>query len=546
MLILLATLLRLAVLSEAKLRTCKARNLPAIDVFGLEVLDVSARAQHGYPEASRDVPVDAEPIDFCNVTITYTHPGQNDTINAYIWLPFDHWNGKLLGQGGGAWASGDEASLAASVALGYAGTTSDSGHSIFGDVQDVAVNAEKWALLSPGNMNWALVQDFAARALDDLPKIAKQIVKGFYGEAPSYSYWNGCSTGGRQGLMSAQRFPGNYDGILAVAPAISWASLAAVAFWPQVVMQREKYWPPACELEAIRQAAVKSCDEIDGVKDGIIAAPGLCLFNANTIVGSTFDCEGAKRNITAAAARIANAIWGGPVRTMNGQREWYGITHGTSFGGSGPYGVFDGLATTTCADGNDNCHGNPFPVSATWIQYFIEKDPDYDVTQMSEDDFFRALHRSRNEYGSIMDTSDPDLSEFKALGGKIVHWHGLADQLISPNGSSSYYSRVLALDPEARDFYRYFEAPGVKHCAGGIGAFPGNALEALVNWVENGAVPERLEAASIPAGEGEKIRERVLCPWPLVAAFKGGDVDAAGSYECEEVFGQARGLHTEL
>ncbi|KAK5125259.1 hypothetical protein LTR85_000935 [Meristemomyces frigidus] len=533
---------------EARSRTCKARNLPAIEVLGLEIVDLSAKEQRGF-EAWSDPPdtnllYDFKPLDFCNFTITYTHPGLEDRINVYVWLPFDDWNGRFMAHGGGGWSAGGDGALASGVALGYAAANTDAGHSLFGEFEDVLGNARKWAVPSPGNVNWVLLQDFASRALDDLPKIAKQVIKGFYGEAPSYSYWSGCSTGGRQGLMSAQRYPTNYNGILAVAPAINWASFVPAEYWPQLMMRKFDYCPPPRELETIRQAAIDSCDDLDGVRDGVIAAPGLCTFDAHSAVGSTFEIDGVMRKVTTAAAHIANAVWEGPMR--DGKREWFGSTHDTPFGGMSATGFPDGLAKTVCEAGGKNCKAYSFPISPEWIQYFVEKDPDFDVLEMDETGFFSALHRSKNEYGSIMDTSDPDLSEFKAAGGKMITWHGLADELIFPNGSSNYYERVLALDPAARDFYRYFEASGVGHCVGGVGAFPSHALDSLVSWVEKGIAPETLDAATNPMDKSVPVTYRPLCLYPQVAAYKGGDPKDASSFECADSFNAFKGPHTEL
>lgn len=545
---LITALLTLAVTGEAKSRICKARNLPAIEVFGPEVVDLSAVEHRGFaPDAQMPGSFgssDTKPLEFCNFTVTYTHPGQNDRIHVYVWLPFDDWNGRFLGQGGGGWSAGGDGALAYGVSMGYAAANTDAGHSLYGDILDVLGNAHKWAMHSPGNLNWALLQDFASRALDDLPKIAKQVAQGFYGEAPKYSYWSGCSTGGRQGLMSAQRFPTNYNGILAAAPAINWASFVPSEYWPQIMMRKFDYCPPPIELDTIREAAIESCDELDGVKDGVIAAPGLCTFDARSVVGSTFEIDGEKQEVSSAAADIANAIWEGPIR--DGKREWFGNTHETPFGGMNPmFGIPDGLAMTVCEKGGKNCKGYSFPISPEWIQYFVEKDPDFDVLKMDESDFFKALHRSRNEFGSIMDTSDPDLSEFKAAGGKMITWHGLADQLIFPNGTANYYERVQALDAEVRDFYRYFEAPGVGHCHGGVGALPSHALDSLVKWVEDGVAPDILEGASIPVDKSEAVAHRPLCPYPKVAAYRGGDPNAAKSFECADSF-DVTGPHTEL
>ena len=140
------------------------------------------------------------------------------------------------------------------------------GHTFFPDPLQAAVNASGWALTSPGNVNWALLQDFAARGLDDMAHIGKAVTQSFYGKAPKYSYWNGCSTGGRQGLIQAQRYPKNYDGILAAAPAINWASFLVAEQWGQVLMRKENYFPPKCESDAITRLAIESCDELDGVK----------------------------------------------------------------------------------------------------------------------------------------------------------------------------------------------------------------------------------------------------------------------------------------
>jgi len=300
--------------------------------------------------------VQTQPIDFCNITVTYTHPGQNDTINVYVWLPLDdRWNGRLLAQGGGGWTAGVEPSLAPGVVLGYASANTDAGHTYFADPVQIITSAESWGFLSPGNINWVTLQDFASRTLDDLPKIAKQVVEGFYGKPAEYSYWNGCSTGGRQGLMSAQRYPTNYDGILAAAPAINWAKFVTAHLWPQLQMQKAGYFPPPCEWAAITKAAIASCDGLDGVKDGVIAAPGLCAFDATSVIGQSYDCNGRTRKISSEAAKIANKIWDGPKRS-DGTREWYGMSYESSMSGES----VGGLASTICDDKNENCKGFPF------------------------------------------------------------------------------------------------------------------------------------------------------------------------------------------
>jgi len=419
----LGALASLAGFTHAALKTCRARDLPTIEVFGIEIIDIHTKEQRAYedwgffPGATPQVPVRA--IDFCNVTVTYTHPGQNDTINVYVWLPLDGWNGRLLGQGGGGWAAGAEPMLPSGVAEGYVTANTDAGHTYFGDIATL-IRADTWGLLSPGNINHVLLQDFASRALDDLPKIAKEVIRGFYGQPAEWAYWNGCSTGGRQGLMSAQRFPDNYDGIVAAAPAINWATFVVAEWWPQLQMHKAGYYPGQCEYGAITKAAIERCDELDGVRDGVVAAPGLCNFDATSVIGRSYGCQGDSRKITPEAAKIANAIWEGPKRA-DGRRGWFGTTHETAVAGPLP---FSGLASTACDTDNKNCKAAPFPIMESWIRYFVAKDPDFDVGNMSEDDFWWALHKSQSEFTSVIDTSDPDLSEFKAAGGKMIVWHG--------------------------------------------------------------------------------------------------------------------------
>jgi len=231
------------------------------------------------------------------------------------------------------------------------------------------------------------------------------------------------------------------------------------------------------------------------------------------------------------AKESANRSRDGPM-TNNGQREWFGLPHEAPLmiPQNGPFG---GLHNTACPEGTldgKKCQGRPFPMPVTWINYFLKKNPDFDVNTITRDDFFKLLHQSRQEWMSVMDSADPHLAPFAAKGGKLIHWHGIADELIFVNGSSNYYERVRSLVPNTDDFYRYFEVPGVNHCMGGVGHFPTTALDALVQWVEKGRAPKHLD------GEA-RDSTRPICPYPLVAAYKGGDVKAAASFECKENFG---------
>lgn len=334
-------------------------------------------------------------------------------------------------------------------------------------------------------------------------------------------------------------------------------------------MKRLNYYPASCELDAITAAAINECDELDGVKDGMVAAHGQCKFDPLSIVGHDFNCEGETRKITNEAAQIASVTWTGPIK--DGKPIWYGmyyvlpnpattvqkkltrsppgLTPDTSLTGLDP--LYKGLARTTCDSSNKNCKSDPFPISADWIRHFILKDPSADFSTIDEEKFHEILKTSRDQYHSLMDSAIPDLRRYEKAGGKIITWHGLADQLIPPNGTIDYYNRVEAITPNIRDYFRHFETPGVAHCFAGPGPFPLTAFLSLVDWVENGKAPEKLQAVSLPAPDGTPPAVRVtrpLCPYPQVAAYKGGDANDAASFECADGFGNVKAAagHDEL
>ncbi|KAK3720576.1 hypothetical protein LTR37_003625 [Vermiconidia calcicola] len=519
--LLVSSLLSQVVDVTAKQLLCNDE-IPIPEYRGTKVTSLTAKEVRGYKDwgaaAMVGLPFNQEnPVDLCNVTLSYTHPEMGDNINVYVWLPLDNWNGNFLGQGGGGWAAGMEGALGPPVALGYASANTDAGHSFHVDPVQATFSARDWAIPSPGNVDWTLLQDFASVSLDDMANLAKGVVSSFYGKAPRYSYWNG-----------------NYNGILALAPAVNWDSFIVAELWGQVMMRKENYYPSSCEWEAIRNSAIEACDELDGVKDGVVAAANLCNFDALSVVGQKYNCSGETRHISEAAATIANAAWEGPKR--NGKLEWFGLNHEAPF--SSATSSSGGLLQTICDEDNKNCTGSPFPISKEWVQVFLAKNLGYDVSDMSEEDFFGFLHLSRQWYSSIMGSADPDLSEFKAAGGRMITWHGLADELIFPNGTANYYERVLALDSKAKDFYRYFEAPGVLHCGRGVGAFPKQAFNSLVQWVESETVPDTLDAETTL----EPTRSRILCVYPQVAAYRGGNPDDASSYECADTFGTKKAV----
>lgn len=493
---------------------CSASAIPYPSLLGAQFLNLTATPVLNHAAISLQgdshFAKNLTGLNFCNVSISYTHPGQNDLINVQVWLPTS-WNGRFMGTGGGGFATGlFDPSLSNAISMGYSAASTDGGHP--------GVSTD-WALISPGNVNLFELQDFASVSLNDMTVIGKAVSTSYYQKAPAYSYWSGCSTGGRQGMMLAQRYPDAYNGILAAAPAFNWASFLVAEYWPQVFMNTKNSYPRNCELAAITAAATKACDELDGVADGIVSRPDLCHFNPHTLVGQAFSCNGLASTFTQTGAIVAEATWKG-ARSANGSFLWYGLLYDAPL---------TALAGTTCGPAG-NCTGTPFSIASDWIRLFIKKNAAFNLTSLTRKQYDSVFHASKQQFTSFIDTADPDLSEFRDSGGKMISWHGLSDQLIFPAGTTNYYDHVKALDKTVTNYYRHFEAPGVQHCSGGIGPFPGSALDDLVAWVEKGVAPSVLLGTSLPVNG--TVLKRDLCQYPLVSFYKGGDPTVASSFEC--------------
>lgn len=518
--------------------TCSSASFQHLTLPDTTILSINTSEIHNFTSLNTlgsfggFLAADYHNLNICSVALTYTHPGQNDTINVNIWLPLSPtaWNGRFQGTGGGGFTTGTPSlTFGPAIGLGWASAATDGGH----PYDPVLGLPEYWALDAAGNVNEQLLLDFAYLALYEMSLLGKAVTAAYYGREPHHSYWHGCSTGGRQGLAMAQRYPDLYDGILALSPAINWARGIVPQQWPQLVMNTIGYSPLRCELLAMTAKAIEACDGLDGVVDGIISLPSLCEFDAGTLVGSSFTCEGVELAFSAEAAEVVNAAWTGPRNATTGEVEWFGLTKDASLVtvASG----LSGLVDTVCTNDTDasTCVGAPFEVTSDWIQYFLLKDPDLDLASLTIADYDALVKQSTTEYGEIMDTSNPDLSEFRAGGGKMITTHGLADSLIYPDGSTMYYDRVLAEDAAAEDFYRLFLLPGVAHCfaSASVGPYPTDQLEALTRWVEEGEAPDTL-TTSFSLVPGGKTGERPACAYPAVQRYVGGDPSVASSFTC--------------
>ncbi|MBC8003690.1 MAG: tannase/feruloyl esterase family alpha/beta hydrolase, partial [Opitutaceae bacterium] len=304
--------------------------------------------------------IDSASIDssngWCRITATVTHPPSGDRVKMFIGLPVTNWNGRFQGNGGGGFSGGSAGSLRGPVARGFVAGATDTGHE---------GGSGSFALDANGRLNWQAIQDNAYLGIHDMTVTGKALTQAFYGKAPRYSYFVGGSTGGRQGLMEAQRFPDDYDGILSACPAINWHRFLPADLWPQVVMVAARNFVPKAKLDAATAAAVAACDASDGVKDGVIDDPSRCAFDPKALVGTKVG----DATFTEADADVIRKIWEGP-RGPDGTFLWHGLARGTDL---------SALAGT----GGSPLTGKPFIIPLEWFQYFLLQNPKWDWTTLT-------------------------------------------------------------------------------------------------------------------------------------------------------------------
>ena len=457
--------------------------------------------------------VDADNPGICRVVAITTHPPTGDKVRIWIAIPTSNWNGRFLGTGGGGLVGGNPAGVNQPAALGFAAGATDAGHE---------GGSGSFALDASGHLNWQTIRDFAHVGIHDMTVTGKALTEALYGVPPRYSYFNGCSTGGRQGLMEAQRYPTDYNGIASAAPAINWTNLLMQSLWGSMLMNTGSNPIASCKLAAATSAAVAACDAIDGVKDGVIEDPRRCTYDPNALVGtSAGDCG----TFTQADADIIRKLWHGPTRE-DGSFLWYGQSRGADL---------NGLAASRGAPLKPQAFG----FANDWLRYFLTQNPQFDWTTITPAAYQRFWDQSFEQYGIVIGTDNPDLTAFRDRGGKTIIWHGWADQLITAESTIDYYKRVqqqMGGPKKASEFARLFLAPGVAHCAGGSGPAPRGVLDALLAWVEDGKAPETLTATRRDQ-TGAVTRSRPLCQYPLVAKYKGaGSTDEASNFVCSAGF----------
>jgi feruloyl esterase len=449
-------------------------------------------------EAFSDLPA------FCRVAATL-RPSSDSDIKIEVWMPASVWNGKFQAVGNGGWAGTISylvpgRSLADGLRHGYAAASTDTGHiGTNGDGSFAFGHSEK-------------LVDFAYRAVHEMTVQAKAIVNAHYGSAPRFSYWNGCSTGGRQGLKEAQRYPTDYDGIIAGAPANYMTHLSAQSLWvAQAVLKDPASFIPPEKYAAIHRAVLEACDGLDGVKDGVIEDPARCHFDPKVM-----QCNGADAPtcLTLPQVEAARRIYASAKNPRTGAEIFPGMEPGSEMG-------WAGLAGPT-----------PLGISNDHYRFVVFKNPNWDFKTL---DFDKDVTRADQMDNGLTNATDPNLKTFFSRGGKLLMYHGWSDQLIAPRNSINYYlsvAKALGGIDKVSDSIRLFMVPGMNHCAGGDGTDSFDSLATLEQWVEQKKAPEQLLASHLT--NGVAARTHPLCPYPQVAVYTGtGSTGAAVNFICK-------------
>ena len=503
-------------------RSCES--LTSLSLSNATITSATSIAAGAYkPPASPGAPPPSFALPaFCRVQAVAT-PSSDSHIEFEVWLPASGWNGKFEQVGNGAFAGAIPlSSMAVPLYRGYATAGTDDGH------QASPVSAA-WAVGHPEK-----VIDFGYRAVHVVSVQSKIIVAAFYGKSVKRSYFFGCSDGGREALMEAQRFPEDFRGIVAGAPANYWTHLSTKGLWDELALSQPGAWIPPAKLKVLQDAALSQCDALDGLKDGLITNPELCHFNPVSV-----QCKGADgaNCLTAAQVGAAQKIYGPAVNSETGAEILPGYSPGAEAnpanwvlwitGAQSPkFTVQAFIANSFFAD---MVFGNP--------------KLDLDTVNFGSD-----IKMADDKIGAVIDSASPDLRAFKSHGGKLIQYAGWGDAAIPPQGSVNYFESVQAQMGDTRNFYRLFMVPGMSHCGGGegpnvfgnVGTLPNadasnDVVMALDRWVEKGKAPAKIIAVRFIDNNPPKGVQytRPLCPYPQQARFNSsGDPNSAASFTC--------------
>jgi Tannase and feruloyl esterase len=464
---------------------------------------------------------------FCRVTAEIK-PAKESDVKLEVWMPASGWNGKFDGVGNGGFAGSiTYPGLAAAVKAGYAAASTDTGHT-------GGPTSASWALGKE-----QLIVDFGYRAIHEMTVKAKAIVQAFYGAKPKYSYFGSCSNGGRQALMEAQRFPEDYDGIIAGAPANYWTHLLVAGVWDlQATLGDPASYISPAKIPAISAAVLKACDAQDGLTDGLVSDPQSCRFDPATIQCQNGDADTC---LTIPQVAALKKLYAGP-KSSESQQIFPGRVPGGEEGPGGWSAWITGAKPGT---------GLMYQFTTNFFPNMVFDDINWSFKTFN---FDSSVKYTDDAQAGNLNANDPNLQVFEKRGGKLIIYHGWSDAAISAFNTVDYYNRMIATmgAKDAASFVRVFMAPGMQHCGGGPGpnsfgqAGPGtgtadpqhNIYSALEQWVEKGIAPERLVAAKyvndMNPAQGVKFT-RPLCPFPQTAHYKGsGDPNDEANFVCSQ------------
>ena len=422
-------------------------------------------------------------------------PSTDSHIEMEAWLPEAGWNGKFQAVGNGGWAGSISFdAMAAALREGYATASTDTGH------RSAVTPGASFALDHPEKL-----VDFGYRAVHEMTLKAKALIAAYYGTSAKLAYWNSCSNGGRQGLMEAQRYPDDFDGIVAGAPAANWTGRALGSLWvAQAVHKEEASYIPPAKYPLLHNAVLEACDALDGVRDGILGDPQRCKFDPEVL-----RCAGADGPACLTAAQVEAA------RTIYARRDFYpGLAPGSELG----WATYGGP--------------RPFAIGNDYGRFVLAGTANWDYREL---DVAAASARAVKADNGTTNALNPDVQPFLARGGKLIQYHGWSDPQIPPMHSVNYYNSVLraaGTGSKVQDSYRLFMVPAMQHCGGGPGPNQFNALAALERWREEGVAPDQIVAAHVTNNKVDMTRP--LCPYPQVAQYKGvGSTNDAANFICK-------------
>ncbi|RDW69271.1 carboxylic ester hydrolase-29 [Coleophoma cylindrospora] len=501
-------------------------------VLANPVTNANVSGENFFPDAT---------FDYCNVTFAYTHTGRNDTVNVRYWLPAPaSFKNRYLSTGGGGYAiNSGYGDLPGGIIYGATAGATDAGFGNFSTNLD-AVN-----LIANNTVDWQRIHMFGYEAIHELSVLGKEFTRSFFAMNTTklYSYYQGCSEGGRDGWSQVQRFADEWDGAITGAPAMRFAFQQTQHLYSNIVEQTLDYYPSPCELEKITNLTIAACDPMDGKTDGVVSRSDLCKlnFNLNSTVGQTYYCAATSASsgmgsgspfgasaatpaqngtITAQGVAVAQTIIDG-LKDSSGKQVYLSYQPGAV--------SFDDAKTAF------NNVSNKWELSvnsfgAEFIARFIN---DQELTTLPNlnnvtyDTLKGWMYQGWQKYADTLHTTWPDLTAFQAAGGKVLHFHGESDNSIPTASSVHYHESVRNVmypnmsfnesSAAMSDWYQLYLVPGAAHCAVNTnqpnGPFPQTNLAVMIDWVEKGVKPTTLNATVLQGSN--KGQNEQICAWPL-------------------------------